>query len=76
MPQLNLYIDQETLAKIEKAAKREHKSLSGWVRNRLAKIFERQWPEDYFQLFGSLSNEKLERPKQINFLKDSRRLGL
>ncbi len=40
MPQISLYIDEETLKKIEKAAKKEHLSISKWVGNNIKRSFE------------------------------------
>ena len=45
MPQLSLYIDDETLKKIEREAKKEKISLSKWVRKTLNKSLKKNWPE-------------------------------
>ena len=64
MAQITLYIDEGTLKKIEMAAKREHQSISQWVKNRILKTFTSAWPENYFKVLGSLKNEDLSRPPQ------------
>ena len=64
MAQLTIYIDDETLNKVEKSAKLAKVSVSRWVRDRLSSIIEAEWPEGYFELFGSLSTEDFERPEQ------------
>ncbi|MBI2119965.1 MAG: toxin-antitoxin system, antitoxin component [Elusimicrobia bacterium] len=73
MAQLTVYIDDKTLKQIDIAAKREHTSISKWVKVRLSTALETKWPAHYFDLFGSLSKEDLERPKQLDFSKDTRR---
>ena len=76
MGQLTIYLDEETLKKIEMAAKREHKSISKWVKSRLEHFLNKGWPEDYFKLFGSLSDEELKRPPQSPFELDHKRSEL
>jgi hypothetical protein len=66
MPQLSLYIDEPTLKKIESLAKIEKKSISKWVRSKLNNVIEKTWPEDYFSLFGSVSEDQLQRPDDLN----------
>ena len=73
MAQLTLYIDEEILKRIEMSAKREHVSISQWVKNRLLKSFRHAWPQNYYQLFGSLSKDELKRPVQPKFSEDHRR---
>lgn len=57
MPQLSLYIDEETLKKIEIAAKIEHLSLSKWVVSKLRITLEHSWPDDYELLFGAITDD-------------------
>lgn len=76
MAQLNLYIDDLTLKKIQEAAKREHKSISSWVKKCLLITFRKNWPENYFDLFGALTKDDLTRPAQSDFSKDVRREAL
>lgn len=73
MPQLSLYIDQETLKKIELAAKKEKVSISQWVKGKLQSSFEKKWPDNYFQLYGSIEDESFKRPDSLNFKNDSKR---
>ncbi len=56
MPQLSLYLDAETLKKIEKAAELENISISKWVTGKLAEHLEKCWPENYRSLFGSIDD--------------------
>ena len=59
MPQISLYIDEETLKKIEKAAKKEHVSISKWVGNNIKRTFKSEYPENYFDLYGSVKDETM-----------------
>jgi PHD/YefM family antitoxin component YafN of YafNO toxin-antitoxin module len=59
MPQISLYIDEETLKKIEKAAKKEQISISKWVGNSIKKVFSNKYPDNYFDLFGSVKDETM-----------------
>jgi len=64
MPQISLYIDEPTLKKLEILAKREHKSISKWVRIRIKNAIDQTWPENYFSLYGSVSDEQFAKPEQ------------
>ena len=59
MPQISLYIDEETLKKIEKAAKKEHISISKWVGNNIKRSFKGEYPKNYFNLYGSMKDETM-----------------
>ena len=65
MPQISLYIDENTLKKVEKLAKRERKSISKWVGKRIKDSIEKTWPENYFSLFGSISDGQFQRPPEL-----------
>ncbi len=73
MAQLTVYMDEDTLRKIESAAHRSHESISRWVKKHLMMTLENKWPEHYFDLFGSLAKEKFERPAQGRFSDDALR---
>ena len=76
MPQISLYIDESTLKKLEILARREHKSISKWVRIRIKNAIDQTWPEDYFSLFGSVTDEKFTRPEQLGTEDDISREAL
>lgn len=59
MPQISLYIDEETLSKIEKAAKKEQISISKWVGINIKRTFKSEYPENYFDLYGSVKDETM-----------------
>jgi hypothetical protein len=60
MPQLSLYLDQETLRKVELAAKFEHTSISKYVVKKLNESFSNSWPENYETLFGALEDDSFQ----------------
>ncbi|TGN07227.1 CopG family transcriptional regulator [Leptospira ilyithenensis] len=70
MPQLSLYIDQETLKKIESAAKKEKVSISQWVKGKLQNSFEKKWPENYFMLYGAIDDDSFQQTKFPDFKAD------
>jgi hypothetical protein len=72
MPQISLYIDKVTLAKIEKAAAKEHTSISKWVGKNIKKVISEEYPKGYFDLFGSLTDKSFE-VKKLSFNHDSKR---
>ena len=76
MPQISLYIDEITLKKIENAARRQHISISKWVEEQLKQKVEPIYPEGFEDLFGSISDNSLNRPKEINFDQDANREAL
>ena len=73
MAQLTVYIDEQTRSQIEIAAKNANSSVSQWVKARLTEALQKTWPENYFELFGSLRGSDLERPPELRFEDDSRR---
>ena len=73
MAQISIYIDGYTLKQIEKAAQKDHDSISKWVKKKLVSSLKTTWPKDYFDLFGSLNNDEFARPAQGKFANDRRR---
>jgi hypothetical protein len=76
MAQLTIYIDDDTLAKIEKSAKQERGSISSWVKKRLTGSLAGSWPAGYFDVFGSLKNTGFARPVQPDQKSDRKRESL
>lgn len=76
MPQLSLDIDAETLAEIETAAKINKTSISKWVTERLKESLTMNWPENYGNLFGSITDETFnsEKIKDFQFDRERERL--
>jgi hypothetical protein len=75
MPQISLYIDKETLSKIEKAANRDKVSISKWVGINLKKVIKDDYPKNYFDLYGSISDDSFSVPS-LSFKNDSKRESL
>jgi hypothetical protein len=73
MPQLSLYIDEETLRKLETAARLENLSLSKYVVQKLNESMNTSWPHNYEKLFGSIVDETFETDRPDDFAHDSSR---
>ena len=71
MPQLSLYIDENTLKQIELAARIEHLSLSKWVVSKLKNTLNNSWPNNFDNLFGAIQDDTFKIPKQLNFKDDT-----
>ena len=71
MGQMTIYLDDDTIREIEEAAQREKVSISRWVKARVRKSLQGEWPEGYFEkVFGALKEVDLERPEQPPFSVD------
>lgn len=73
MPQVSLYIDKETLLKIEEIAQKNHTSISKWVGNNLKRLVKDDYPDDFFNLFGAIADQTFIRPESLAFSNDSER---
>ena len=76
MPQVSLYIDQETLVKIEQLAQKNHTSISKWVGNNLKKLIKDDYPDDFFELFGAIQDVSFNRPEGLSFRADTKRVRI
>ncbi len=76
MAQLTIYIDEDTLKKIERSARQHKDSISSWVKKRLSGSLAEEWPAGYFDVFGSLRHEGFARPQQPDAKADRPREGL
>jgi hypothetical protein len=76
MPQISLYIDKETLKKVEKAANAEKTSISKWVGKQLKKSLQTNYPEDFQSLYGSIRDDSFTVPKRKSFDADTKRESL
>lgn len=61
MPQVSVYIDQETYERIEVAAKTENVSLSKYVSRKLRQSLDDAWPVNYDRLFGAIDDPSFAR---------------
>jgi hypothetical protein len=73
MPQISLYIDVETLTKIEIAAKINNTSISKWVSERLKESLTGKWPDKYRNLFGCIDDDTFNVEKVQGFDTDLKR---
>lgn len=79
MPQLSLYLDDETMEKLRADAKRENLSLSKHV----AKLIRESgsgdgngWSERFWETYGSLAETDFHRPEQPDWSLDAPRKSL
>lgn len=70
MPQLSLYLDNQTLKAVESKAKARKISISKYVKEAIEKDINAHWPKDYFSLFGSIKDKTFEAPKELKFKAD------
>lgn len=73
MPQLSLYIDEDTLKKIEFGAKISETSVSKYVSASLREHFSNSWPEGFQNIFGSITDDNFVRPEPIDLSLDAER---
>lgn len=76
MPQLSLYIDKNTLKKIEIGAKIEHVSISKYVVRKLNESMSAAWPENYKNMYGIIDDDSFEVERMKDFTNDNRRQSL
>jgi hypothetical protein len=76
MPQISLYIDEETLKQVEKAADAENTSISKWVGKQLKKTLQSSYTEDFQNLYGSVRDESFTIPERSSFEADADRESL
>lgn len=74
MSQLTIYLEDETLKKIEHHSQLENMSISKWVRSCVLKRLDDTLDLGYFKVFGSLADENsFSRPEQVDPANDSKR---
>ena len=73
MAQLTIYLNNETLKKIEAAATEDNLSVSKWVCQKLENTLKHEWPVAYFSLFGALKDSDLHEADEIDFIYDGQR---
>jgi len=57
MAQVSLYLDKEIFGKVETAAQLSGESISKYVATIIQDHFTHEWPPDYAELFGSVSDD-------------------
>ena len=76
MPQLSLYIDEKTLKKIALAAKIEKLSISKFVVKKLNESMHDSWPDNFDEVFGSISDETFTVAGDMKYENDASREAL
>lgn len=68
MASLTIYLDEETLKAVEKAAKEAGSSVSSWARNHLSEAAKpvKGWPDGYFEQIDSFDDSTIEEPQEID----------
>ena len=64
MPQLHCYVKEELADKLQEKARHANLSTSKYLALLVEKEVQSQWPEGYFDLFGSWNGGALERAPQ------------
>lgn len=71
MPQLSLYLDDETMANLRADAAREGTSLSKYANKVISERSAlRGWPKGYWDLFGSLDDGSFRAPAELDIALD------
>ena len=73
MPQISLYVDENTLKKVENAALRQHISISKWVAEQIRTRVEPIYPIYFEDLFVSITDDSFKRPNDLSFNLDYKR---
>ena len=68
MASLTIYLDKDTLKAVEKAARKESKSVSSWAREHLAQASQEEvgWPEGYFETIAGFGGTEIEEPSEVD----------
>lgn len=64
MPQLHCYVPDTIAQQVKNKAKHAHVPVSQYLALLLKKDIKNEWPEHYFDIFGSFANDPLKRPDQ------------
>ncbi len=67
MPDISVSIDARTLREVEELAQEAGLSISSYVASILREKSNTGWPESFFSLFGSLSDDSFVRPEDTLF---------
>ncbi|HIP83655.1 MAG TPA: hypothetical protein EYH19_08850 [Desulfocapsa sulfexigens] len=67
MAQLHCYVPDEVAEQLLQKAKQAHLSVSKYLSQLVKNEIRSQWPEDYFDLFGSWQGDSLKRSEQGGF---------
>lgn len=73
MPQLSLYLDDETMDRLREDAAREGVSLSRFARMKICEQKSAHWPESFWGTYGALNDETFVLPEKLDFAMDAPR---
>ena len=71
MPQLSLYIDDETMGVLRKNADERDVSLSRYARDLISSHNESAWPSDFWDVYGALKDDSFVVPEELDPSLDS-----
>ena len=71
MPQVSLYLNEKTYAKVRRAAEAESISISKWVSEKLDRAMAADWPDGFDKLFGSIIDDSFKAPRRDTFTFDA-----
>jgi len=69
MAQLHFYLPDSLAEKIKDKAEKAHLSVSKYMAELAKREVENEWPEGYFELFGTWHGEELKRHDQLSYEK-------
>ncbi|MFN7970982.1 MAG: CopG family transcriptional regulator [Acidobacteriota bacterium] len=58
MAQVAIYIDNETMKRVDKAAKREGASRSAWVKKAVEERLRNRLPDSFFRVLGAWKDDR------------------
>ena len=64
MAQLHCYVPDEIAAQLQQKADHAHLSISKYLAKLIKNEMSSEWPDNYFDLFGSWEGNSLKRPEQ------------
>lgn len=76
MSPITIYMPENEAKAIKRAARRENRSVSDWARERIKREIHNAWPEDYFEVLGSLRDDSMSRPPQPATSSDTKRRNI
>jgi predicted transcriptional regulator len=74
MPQITLYLDDATLALVDRAAKANGLSKSRWVAEIIRKYVDHEWPQDCLALAGRFADFPLREDAPVAQQIDAQRI--
>lgn len=76
MPQLSLYLDEQTMNALRMRAARSDSSLSQYVAALVRNDLKSKLPDNFLRLYGSLDDESFTAPEELDYSQDLPRVSL